>query len=345
VIAIVRAPESRAARRASTVSIVDPVCEMPIATHSASSRAAEVSAACGVRPGEGQQADPVQLLVQVLPHEAARPDAVDVDPPGSRHGVDCGGERLQVQGGGSVLYRGGIVEGNLGDDVGKRVVAVDVRREHHAVPCGLPAGLAGEGEPQLGVALETGRPAEAHDGGHRGCALLREPADRQLRGSGRVAQYGLGDPAAAPGAGTAPRRGSARGRSPPQYPRADNLLHTDRWLRKLLTSDEALWSGSRQEVWSTSRCSTTRSWRRAPRVQPHRHQDAAALLPRAAAERPPGAARQPRRATGAGGQGAGERRLVDDGRPGAVIVALVVGLNLLGDGLRDALDPRNGGPR
>jgi peptide/nickel transport system permease protein len=28
--------------------------------------------------------------------------------------------------------------------------------------------------------------------------------------------------------------------------------------------------------------------------------------------------------------------------PGAVIVALVVGLNLLGDGLRDALDPRNG---
>ena len=31
--------------------------------------------------------------------------------------------------------------------------------------------------------------------------------------------------------------------------------------------------------------------------------------------------------------------------PGAVIVALVVGLNLLGDALRDALDPRNGGPR
>jgi peptide/nickel transport system permease protein len=28
--------------------------------------------------------------------------------------------------------------------------------------------------------------------------------------------------------------------------------------------------------------------------------------------------------------------------PGAVIVILVVGLNLLGDGLRDALDPRNG---
>jgi peptide/nickel transport system permease protein len=31
--------------------------------------------------------------------------------------------------------------------------------------------------------------------------------------------------------------------------------------------------------------------------------------------------------------------------PGAVIVALVVGLNLLGDGLRDALDPRTRGPR
>ena len=31
--------------------------------------------------------------------------------------------------------------------------------------------------------------------------------------------------------------------------------------------------------------------------------------------------------------------------PGVVIVALVVGLNLLGDGLRDALDPRNGGTR
>jgi len=31
--------------------------------------------------------------------------------------------------------------------------------------------------------------------------------------------------------------------------------------------------------------------------------------------------------------------------PGAVIIALVVGLNLLGDGLRDALDPRNRGSR
>jgi peptide/nickel transport system permease protein len=28
--------------------------------------------------------------------------------------------------------------------------------------------------------------------------------------------------------------------------------------------------------------------------------------------------------------------------PGAVIVIFVVGLNLLGDGLRDALDPRHG---
>ena len=32
--------------------------------------------------------------------------------------------------------------------------------------------------------------------------------------------------------------------------------------------------------------------------------------------------------------------LVDDARPGAMIVVFVVGLNLLGDGLRDALDPR-----
>jgi peptide/nickel transport system permease protein len=31
--------------------------------------------------------------------------------------------------------------------------------------------------------------------------------------------------------------------------------------------------------------------------------------------------------------------------PGAVVVLLVAGLNLLGDGLRDALDPRNGGRR
>jgi peptide/nickel transport system permease protein len=31
--------------------------------------------------------------------------------------------------------------------------------------------------------------------------------------------------------------------------------------------------------------------------------------------------------------------------PGAAIVTLVVGLNLLGDGLRDALDPKNGGDR
>jgi peptide/nickel transport system permease protein len=31
--------------------------------------------------------------------------------------------------------------------------------------------------------------------------------------------------------------------------------------------------------------------------------------------------------------------------PGVVIVLLVVGLNLLGDGLRDALDPRSRGRR
>ena len=31
--------------------------------------------------------------------------------------------------------------------------------------------------------------------------------------------------------------------------------------------------------------------------------------------------------------------------PGGVIVLLVVGLNLLGDGLRDALDPRGRGVR
>jgi hypothetical protein len=38
-------------------------------------------------------------------------------------------------------------------------------------------------------------------------------------------------------------------------------------------------------------------------------------------------------------------RLVDDGRRGAVIVAVVVGLSHLGYGLRDALDPRNGSGR
>jgi peptide/nickel transport system permease protein len=31
--------------------------------------------------------------------------------------------------------------------------------------------------------------------------------------------------------------------------------------------------------------------------------------------------------------------------PGIVIVAFVVGLNLLGDGLRDSLDPRNRGAK
>ncbi|MFC7099144.1 hypothetical protein ACFQQB_00740 [Nonomuraea rubra] len=31
--------------------------------------------------------------------------------------------------------------------------------------------------------------------------------------------------------------------------------------------------------------------------------------------------------------------------PGVVVVLLVVGLNLLGDGLRDTLDPRNRGSR
>jgi hypothetical protein len=180
----------------------------------------------------------VQLLVQVLPGETARPDAVDVDPPGGRDGVDGGGERVQVEVGGGVLHRGGVVEGDLGDDVGERVVALDVRREPHAVPRGLPAGLAREREPQIRIALEAGRPAEAHHGGRRRGALLGEPADRQLRGARRVPQHGLGDPPL--------RRAQGRrhGADPHEDAHArsihDILLRPDRRLRKLLTSQRGL---------------------------------------------------------------------------------------------------------
>jgi hypothetical protein len=105
---------------------------------------------------------------------------------------------------------------------------------------GLPAGLARERQPQLGVTLEPGRPAEPHDGGHRGCAVLREPPDRQFRGAGRVAQHRIGDAALR----RAKRRRDGADPHEDAHDRSihgcETLLHPDRQVRKLLTRARSL---------------------------------------------------------------------------------------------------------
>jgi hypothetical protein len=71
----------------------------------------------------------VQLLVQVLAHEAACPDAVDVDPACPGHGVDGPAQRVDVQGGRGVLDGPGVTETDLADDVLEAVGAADVATE------------------------------------------------------------------------------------------------------------------------------------------------------------------------------------------------------------------------
>ena len=88
VMAMVVAPPASATRSASTVSVVVPVCEMAMATSAGPEQRGGGQRGMRVGPDRRQQADAVQLLVEVLGHEAAGADAVDVDALGARDRVD-----------------------------------------------------------------------------------------------------------------------------------------------------------------------------------------------------------------------------------------------------------------
>ena len=76
--------------------------------------------------------------------------------------------------------------------IGRLDLAADVH--HPAGRAGGPARLARDGQPQVGVAVESERPAEAGDRGWRGLAPLGQLHDRRAGGAGRVGENPLGHP-------------------------------------------------------------------------------------------------------------------------------------------------------
>ena len=84
----------------------------------------------GVRPGEGDLADAVQLLLEVHRDERAGAHAVDVDPSGGDERVDHGLQRRQVQLRGGLLDGSRVGEGDLLDDLREVVARADVAAHH-----------------------------------------------------------------------------------------------------------------------------------------------------------------------------------------------------------------------
>ena len=90
-----------------------------------------------------------------------------------------------------------------------------------------PAGLGGDAEPQVGVALEAHRPAEPGDGRRRGAAALGQLDDGGPGRRRRVAEHLLGDPLQRAGElrqpGADPRQHPVRRRRPSAAPPVDRV--------------------------------------------------------------------------------------------------------------------------
>ena len=158
-----------------------------------------------VVPREGDDADAVQLLLQVGADDRARADAVDVDATRLGDGRRRGGEGVAVELLGGLLDGARVGEGDLGDDVVDGVARADVGAvAAHRARLGR---LLGEGEAQLRVARQPEAPAEAQ---HRRLGRARrrgELADGQPGGAARVGEDDVGD---------AVLGGRQRGLDPPQ---------------------------------------------------------------------------------------------------------------------------------
>ncbi|CAO0837064.1 hypothetical protein SMICM17S_08004 [Streptomyces microflavus] len=176
--------------------------------------------------GVGYQADAEQLLRQVLADEGGGAHAVDVDAAGGRRGGHGGPQLYGVQPGGGVRQGLLLVEGELGDDLGDRVVHGDVRRDGRRTAGLLVRGEPGQGEAQVpvaGVAEEAGGP---DDGRLTGAGELGETGDGEGGASGRIARDGFGDQLHGAGHGGRERphlRGEGRGGG--RGVAAENFLH------------------------------------------------------------------------------------------------------------------------
>jgi hypothetical protein len=79
-----------------------------------------------VGPGKGGPVDALKLYLQVDGHQAARADAVDVDPVSRRERVDDLDEGADVEPAGGLGDRGRVRVGDLLDDRHRVVVWVDI---------------------------------------------------------------------------------------------------------------------------------------------------------------------------------------------------------------------------
>jgi len=177
---------------ASTVSTVVPVCGDADGDALAVEQGGAGEHDVGVGPGVGVAADAVQLLLEVLGHEVARADAVDVDPAGARHRRDDLAERRQVELGRGVLDRAGVGEGDLLDDLREVVATQDVAPDVAQTGRRGAARLGGETQPQLGIAGQPDGLAEPDDGRFGRAGELREVADGSCRGADRIGEHDVG---------------------------------------------------------------------------------------------------------------------------------------------------------
>jgi hypothetical protein len=121
-----------------------------------------------VGPGKGGPVDALQLYLQVDGHQAARADAVDVDPVSRRERVDDLDESADVEPASGLGDRGRVRVGDLLDDRHRVVVGVDIAGRRHDRGRVVVRHRSGQCEPQLRVPAQADRAAEPdHAGGRR----------------------------------------------------------------------------------------------------------------------------------------------------------------------------------
>lgn len=158
----------------------------------------------------GYQPDAQELLGEVLGDETGRADPVDVDAAGGGEGGDGRAELDGVEPGRGVGEGLLLVVGELGDDVGDRVVDRYVGGDRGGAARLLLGGEAREREAQVAVAGVAQEAGGAYDRRLAGAGELGEAGDREGRAAGRVRGDGLGDPLH--GAGHRRRQGPHLGR-------------------------------------------------------------------------------------------------------------------------------------
>jgi hypothetical protein len=147
-----------------------------------------------VRESERRPGDTLQLDLQVDGHQAARADAVDVDPVRVGEGVHDRDQRVGVQPAGGVRDRGRVGVGDLLGDRGRVVVGIDVAgRRHHGRRIAV-RDRSGECQPQFRVAVQADRPAEPHDAGGGGAAGAGQFGNAPPRDAARVVEHRLRHP-------------------------------------------------------------------------------------------------------------------------------------------------------